>query len=87
MVIANHLLGEEGELRVQMPRQWDQHAVPWSAIAYDAEADRYTTNVTEELLEAAPALKDDSWKNRDWEMLVHQHYKAQPYWERQDAAI
>jgi len=63
------------------------HAVPWSAIAYDKEADRYTTNVTEGLLESAPEFTDESWKNRDWEMLVHQHYKTQPYWEGQDAAI
>ena len=26
MVIANHLLGEEGKLRVQVPLQWDQRA-------------------------------------------------------------
>ena len=62
------------------------HAVPWRAMTYDAESDRYTTNVTEELLEAAPELKDDSWMSRDWEMLIHQHYKAQPYWEEQGAA-
>ena len=62
------------------------HPVPWSAMTYDREGDRYTTNVTEELLEAAPELRDDSWTSRDWEMLVHQHYKVTPYWEGQGAA-
>lgn len=56
------------------------HAVPWSALTYDKEHDWHTTNVTEELLEAAPEFGDDSWMDRNWETRLHQHYKARPYW-------
>ncbi len=57
------------------------HAVPWNALQYDKDNRRYTTTVTEKLLEDAPAFGDDSWTDRDWEMRVHQHYNARPYWE------
>ncbi len=36
-------------------------------------------------LEAAPEFSDDSWSDRDWEMRVHQHYSARPYWEESAA--
>ena len=62
------------------------HAVPWTAMAYDRERDRYTADVTEQLIEAAPDFSADSPMSREWETLVHQHYKASPYWEGQGAA-
>lgn len=59
----------------------DHHAIPWSAVQYDKANQRYTTTVTEKLLEEAPAFDDDSWTDRDWETRIHQHYSARPYWE------
>ncbi len=29
----------------------------------------------------APEYDEDSWRDRDWENRVHQHYHARPYWE------
>lgn len=57
------------------------HAVPWSALRYDKDNRRYTTAVTEKLLEEAPEFSDESWTDRDWETRIHQHYSARPYWE------
>ena len=57
------------------------HPIPWSSLTYDKESDWYTTNVTEQLLEAAPDFTDDSWMDRDWEKRVHQHYNARAYWD------
>ena len=62
-----------------------QHAIPWSSLAYDKESNWYATNVTKELLEAAPEFSNDSWMDRDWETRVHQHYKARAYWEERSA--
>jgi sporulation protein YlmC with PRC-barrel domain len=62
------------------------HAVPWSALAYNQERDHYTTNVTEKLLEAAPEFTEDSWMDRNWETQLHQHYKAPPYWAERAAS-
>lgn len=61
------------------------HPVPWSSLKYDKEHERYTTNVTQQLLEEAPEFSDDSWTDRDWETRVHQHYNARPYWEESAA--
>ncbi len=61
------------------------HAVPWTAMAYDREHDRYTADVTEQALEAAPYFNSDSLMNREWEAQVHQHYNTSPYWEGQSA--
>ncbi len=63
----------------------DAHAVPWTAMAYDGERDRYTADVTEQTLEASPGCMADSAMNREWEAKVHQHYKTSPYWEGQSA--
>jgi hypothetical protein len=57
------------------------HAVPWSALCYDKDRQRYTSDVTAEQLEAAPDYDARSWTDRDWETRVHAHYKARPYWE------
>lgn len=40
---------------------------------------------TQQQLEAALEFSDDSWSDRDWEMRVHQHYSARPYWEESAA--
>jgi PRC-barrel domain len=61
------------------------HPLPWSSLKYDKEGERYTTNVTQQLLEEAPEFSDDSWTDRVWETRVHEHYKARPYWEERAA--
>lgn len=57
------------------------HPLPWDSVNYDKDREGYVTNVTQQLLEAAPEFSDDSWMDRDWEMRVHQHYHTRPYWE------
>ncbi len=57
------------------------HAVPWSALKYDKQQERYVTDVTQHLVEQAPEYDENSWMDRDWETRVHQHYHARPYWE------
>jgi hypothetical protein len=57
------------------------HAVPWSALEYDEHNDRYVASVTEKQLEAAPEFDDSSWTDREWEIRLHEHFHARPYWE------
>jgi sporulation protein YlmC with PRC-barrel domain len=57
------------------------HAVPWNMLCYDMDKRRYTTSVTEKLLEDAPECDKDSWTDREWERRIHAHYSATPYWE------
>jgi len=61
------------------------HPLPWTAISYDTARDRYTADVTEQTLEAAPECMADSQMSREWEAQVHQHYKTPPYWEGEGA--
>jgi len=63
------------------------HALPWTALTYDATQDRYTADVSEKILEAAPVLMPELSMSREWEAQLHQHYQTQPYWEGQSAEI
>lgn len=61
------------------------HALPWASLAYDRQHDRYTADVSEEALDAAPEFTASGLMSREWESLVHQHYKTPPYWEGESA--
>lgn len=54
--------------------------IPWSALTYDPDVDGFRANVSEDQLRDAPAFSDDSYRSRDWETRVHEHYDAPPYW-------
>ena len=61
------------------------YPLPWSTLKYNSAREGYLTNVTEEQLRDAPEFADDSWTDRAWESQVHQHYRAQPYWDEPGA--
>jgi hypothetical protein len=58
-----------------------EHPLPWKAFKYDTNLAGYVTNVTAEQLKNAPEYTEQSWKDRDWESRLHQHFGSQPYWE------
>ncbi|WP_457797571.1 PRC-barrel domain-containing protein [Methylocystis sp. S23] len=62
------------------------HPMPWSSLKYDKDRRGYVTDVSQELVESAPEYTDESWIDREWEMRVHQHYRAEPYWRESGAA-
>lgn len=62
------------------------YPLPWSSFAYNKQLEGYTANVTEQQLKDAPEFSDDSWRNRDWEDRIHQHFNVRPYWGEQGAA-
>ncbi len=57
------------------------HPLPWTSLTYDRDRGGYVTDVSQDLVERAPDYTDESWMDREWEMRVHQHYDARPYWQ------
>jgi sporulation protein YlmC with PRC-barrel domain len=57
------------------------YPVPWATLHYDTSLGGFRTNLTEQQLRDAPALKDNSWQDRDWETRTHRHYGTPGYWE------
>jgi PRC-barrel domain len=43
------------------------HPLPQGALSYDPALGEFRTNVTENQLNDAPALGDESWRDRSWE--------------------
>jgi hypothetical protein len=62
----------------------DYHALPWSSLRYNEELDAYELNVSDELLQNAPAAStgffDTGVADRRWEDDIHRHYQVVPYW-------
>ncbi len=57
------------------------YPVPWGAIKYDTSLGGFVTTITEQQLRDAPEFSDDSWEDRNWEMVTHRHYGVDPYWD------
>lgn len=58
----------------------DHRPVPWGVLSYDTGKRGYTSNLSKETVEAAPAHDDDWHANRDWEERTHRHYGTGAYW-------
>lgn len=59
-------------------------AIPYSALDYDAEANKYVLDVSKERLEAAPGFDPDNWptmSDEKWNRDVYKYYERAPYWE------
>lgn len=58
-------------------------AIPWTALAHDAENRRFVIDADRSTLAGAPHFERDSWQAVDarWHREIHDHYGAQPYWE------
>jgi hypothetical protein len=59
------------------------YPIPWSMLRYNTENDAYETDLTEDQLRDAPAIRtgDDSiWRDRQYGSQVHDYYGAAPYW-------
>lgn len=51
--------------------------VPWTALAYDPEADGYTISLTREQVKAAPAYEhaiEPDWNDPDYRKRLHSYY-------------
>lgn len=62
-------------------------AVPWPALALDAENKCFLLNADKERLEQAPGFDKDHWPQTgetQWQTDVHSFYGVDPYWHDQD---
>ncbi len=58
-------------------------AVPWQALALDAENKRFVLNESKERLENAPGFDKNNWPNmadRTFGGQIYDYYKADKYW-------
>ncbi|MCC3246610.1 PRC-barrel domain-containing protein [Methylocystis sp. WRRC1] len=58
-----------------------KYPLPWKAFHYDMSLGGYVTAVTAEQVKSAPQFDEDSFDDRDWEVRLHEHFAAAPYWE------
>jgi len=59
-------------------------AVPWAALKLDTENKRFTLNVENERLKAAPGFDKDHWPNmadQAWASQIHAHWQPSLYSE------
>lgn len=60
------------------------YAVPWTALAWDAENRRLVLDADRATLAGAPRFDRERWAQEagaDWHEAVHRHYRTRPYWE------
>ncbi len=58
----------------------DHHPIPWAKLHYDTARNAYLADITEQEVKAAP-MRHENWpSDRDWELRMHQHYRAPNYW-------
>jgi sporulation protein YlmC with PRC-barrel domain len=58
-------------------------AVPWSAMALDADRHCFVLDVGRERLKSAPGFDKDHWPSMAdpvWATSVHEYYGTTPYW-------
>lgn len=55
------------------------YPVPWRALRYSGERGGYVTKIDERTVRSAPALRDGTFGDRDWERSIFRHYGARPY--------
>jgi hypothetical protein len=61
------------------------HAIPWSALMFDEDNERFVLNSTEESLKNAPSFDKDNWPvmtDRDWGTAIHNYYGQRNYWHQ-----
>jgi sporulation protein YlmC with PRC-barrel domain len=58
----------------------DHHPIPWSSLRYDQVKGGYSTNITQDQLQQAPARPDDWVGNREWEQRTYDYYGQPYYW-------
>lgn len=62
-------------------------AVPWSALALDAQRKCFVLDISRERLDRAPGFDRDHWPamgDPRWAREVHDFYAARPYWWEAD---
>jgi hypothetical protein len=60
-------------------------AVPWGALALDADRHEFLLDVDKETLKNAPGFDPDDWPDfadPSFGVGVHNYYRNEPYWER-----
>jgi len=58
-------------------------AVPWAALALDADHRRFVLDIEKSRLEKAPGFDKHHWPamaDEAWAALVHDYYDIPPYW-------
>ncbi len=59
-------------------------AIPWSALALDADRKCFVLDVSKDRLEKAPGFDKDHWPSmadQNWASQVYAYYNQQPYWQ------
>jgi sporulation protein YlmC with PRC-barrel domain len=57
------------------------HAIPWKALEFDRERNRFVLNIESERLDGAPGFDDDHWPpltDPAWASSVHDFYAVTP---------
>lgn len=59
-------------------------AVPFPALIYNIDKDKYTLDVTTERLKTAPSFVPSNWpsmSSEQWNRDIYKYYEKSPYWE------
>lgn len=60
-------------------------AIPWHALALDADNKKMILNVDKEKLKHAPGFDKDHWPDfvdQDWGVNIYEYYGYRPHWEK-----
>ncbi len=58
-------------------------AIPWSALALDADRKCFVLDIPKDRLQGAPGFDKDHWPSmadESWASQVYSYYNQQPYW-------
>lgn len=61
------------------------HAIPWTALMFDAQNNRFSLDLDKERLENAPGFDKDHWPSMAdvaWGTAIHDYYGQRNYWLR-----
>ena len=65
-------------------------AIPWHALALDADRKCFVLNVDKQRLEQAPGFDKNHWPamaDARWATEVHEYYGVRPYWQGTRTAL
>jgi sporulation protein YlmC with PRC-barrel domain len=59
------------------------HAIPWTALVFDAKNTRFILNIDPDVMENAPGFDNEHWPvmtSPSWQAKIHGYYKQRDYW-------
>lgn len=58
----------------------EHHPIPWRALRYDTDLQGYVTDITADMLVAAPDRPEDWATNREYAASAYGYYGVTPFW-------